>query len=96
MDERKDPNQGEGDRTSARRYDEHVEGFIAEGKVESAAREAEEYVEREPKDAARAERTARRGPHGLRGTVEQIVEEVVGKGRSLLERMRARMAHARR
>jgi hypothetical protein len=96
MDDRKDPNQGEGDRQSARRYDEHVEDFVAEGKVDEAAREAKTYVEREPKDAARAERTARRGPHGLRGKVEDIVEDVLGKGRALVERVRARIAHARK
>jgi hypothetical protein len=96
MNDRKDPNQGEGDRASARRYDNHVEEFVSEGKVEPAARDAEEYVEREPKDAARAERTARRGPHGLRGQIEGIVEEAVGKGRALFERMRARIAHARK
>jgi hypothetical protein len=96
MDDRKDPNQGEGDRMSARRYDAHVEEFVAEGKVEPAAREAEDYVEREPKDAARAERTARRGPHGLLGRVEDIVEEVLGKGRSVLERVRMRIAHTRK
>ncbi len=63
MDDRKDPNQGEGDRISARRYDRHVEEFVRGGKVPPAAHDAKHYVENDPEGAARAERTARRGPH---------------------------------
>jgi hypothetical protein len=96
MDDPKDPNQGEGDRISAKRYDDHVETFVSEGKVDNAAHEAEAYVERDPKSAARAERTARRGPHGLRGQLEEIVEELLGKARGMIERLRMRFAHARR
>jgi hypothetical protein len=84
----KDPNQGEGDRASARRYDEHVRDFVAEGKVEPAATQARDYVEREPGDAAKAEATAKRGPKGRWASVDQIVE----KGRSVFERLRARLA----
>jgi hypothetical protein len=89
MDQRKDPNQGEGDRKSARRYDKHVEEFVSEGRVPEAAHEAKDYVEREPSDAARAERDARRGP---RGRYRATLDELVAKGRSLLERFRARVA----
>jgi len=42
-----DPEQGEGDRKSARRYNRKLREFIAEGKVEGAAHEAETHVERE-------------------------------------------------
>ena len=84
----KDPNQGEGDRASARRYDDHVRDFVAEGKVDPAAREASTYVEREPDDAAKAEERAKRGPPGRWASVDQIVT----KGRSVFERLRARFA----
>jgi hypothetical protein len=90
MTDRKDPNQGEGDRISGRRYDRHVEEFVAEGKVPPAARNAKEYVEKDPEGAARAERAARRGPHGYLG----MIEAVVAKGRSMFERMRARITAA--
>jgi hypothetical protein len=79
----KDPNQGEGDRGSARRYDKNVRDFVAEGKVETAADDARAYVEREPAAAAKAEAAAKRGPGA--GTT---VESVIAKGQSLLERVR--------
>ena len=96
MSQRKDPNQGEGDRLSARRYDRHVREFIAEGKVPKmegaserwragpdAADEARLFVERDPDDAAKAERAAKRGPSGSRSA---SVDEIVAKGRSVMER----------
>lgn len=90
MTDRKDPNQGEGDRISARRYDDHVEEFVAEGKVPPAAYGAKAYVEKDPEGAERAERAARRGPHGYRG----MIEEIVAKGRSMFERVCARITAA--
>ena len=69
----KDPNQGEGDRTSARRYNRDLREFISEGRVEPAARQAEHYVEAHPDEAMRAERKAKHGPMGwLERTVESI------------------------
>ena len=69
----KEPNQGEGDRVSARRYNRDLRDFISEGRVEPAAREAERFVEAHPADAARAERKAKHGPMGwLERTVESI------------------------
>jgi len=79
-----DPNQGEGDRTAARRYDQHVREFVAGGKVEPAARDAESFVERRPDEAARAERKARRGP---RPTWVSL-DELVAKGKTALDRLR--------
>jgi hypothetical protein len=81
MDDRKDPNQGEGDRESARRYDRHVEEFVAKGKVRRAAQGAERYIEKDPEGAARAERTARRGPHA----VKSMIEGIIAKGRALFD-----------
>lgn len=84
MSQDKDPNQGEGDRASARRYDKHVEEFVGEGKVAEAANEARDYVERNPDDASKAERQAKRGP----GARHLSVDELVSKGHSVIERVR--------
>jgi hypothetical protein len=92
MDDRKDPNQGEGDRISARRYDRHVRKFVRDGKVWPAAHEAEQFVEQDPRAAARAERTARRGPHGYLG----LVQRAIGIGWGLLERVRSALHGLRR
>ena len=90
MSQQKDPNQGEGDRASARRYDNHVRDFVTEGKVEAAAGDARAYVEREPDDAAKAEAAAKRGP-GINATVDQVI----AKGHSLLDRVRPMVARLR-
>ncbi|MDB4961376.1 MAG: hypothetical protein JWP01_1375 [Myxococcales bacterium] len=78
------PNQGEGDKISARHYNREVREFVADGKVEEAAREAAHYVESEPQDAARAEKAARKGPHPARVSVD----ELVAKGRTVIDRVR--------
>ena len=75
---------GEGDRASARRYNADVREFMAEGKVDEAAREAAAYVEADPEDAKRAERAARKGQHRTRVSVD----ELVAKGRTVVERVR--------
>jgi hypothetical protein len=80
----KDPNQGEGDRISARHYNRGVREFVQEGKVDEAAREAADYVEAEPDDAKRAERVAKRGPHPTRVSVDDLV----AKGRNVFDRVR--------
>ncbi|HSD87798.1 MAG TPA: hypothetical protein VLB44_09805 [Kofleriaceae bacterium] len=84
MSQDKDPNQGEGDRISARRYDNHVSEFVAEGKVPDAAKEARNYVERDPEDAVKAEERAKRGPFSTRVSVD----ELVAKGHTVIERIR--------
>lgn len=71
MDNRK--NQGEGDRVSARQYNQDVRSFVASGKVDDAARRAEDYVTANPAEAARAERKAKAGPVGwLARTVDSL------------------------
>jgi len=92
MDDRKDPNQGEGDRESDRRYREHLDDFISRGKVRRAAQGAERYVEKDPEGAARAERAARRGPHGYMG----VVEDLLARGKTIFERVKARVTAATR
>ena len=91
MSQDKDPNQGEGDRMSGRRYDRHVREFIAEGKVPDAANEARLFVEREPDDAAKAEAAAKRGPMSARFT---SVDQIVAKGQSVIERVRPMVKRA--
>ncbi len=80
----KDPNQGEGDKLSARRYDNHVREFIADGKVEPAAEQARSYVERHPDDAEKSEAKARRGP----GHRFAALDELLAKGQSVIDRVR--------
>lgn len=87
---RKDPNQGEGDRMSARTYNMHAQEFVAEGKVDEAARDAAQFVESEPAEAQRAEAAARRGPRGTKVSVD----ELVGMGRSVIDRVRPYVARA--
>lgn len=82
-------NQGEGDRESARRYDKHLREFISEGKVKPAATEARDFVAAKPDEAAAAERTAKRGPHG------HIYDNLVAKARSWLARLRETAHRAR-
>jgi hypothetical protein len=91
MSQDKDPNQGEGDRISARRYDKHVREFIGEGKVPDAADEARLFVEREPEDAAKAEAA---GKHGPKATRWASVDELVTKGQSVVERVRPMVSRA--
>ena len=83
------PNQGEGDRVSARRYNRDVREFVAEGKVDQAAEDARRFLEREPEAAANAEAKAKRGPkkHGTRVSVD----ELVAKGRTVIERVMHRL-----
>lgn len=79
-----DPNQGEGDKASARHYNRDLREFIAEGKVDEAAEEARLYVDRDPDDAERAEARAKRGPRG-KGV---SVDELIAKGKSVVDRVR--------
>ncbi|MBS1119533.1 MAG: hypothetical protein H6Q90_1761 [Deltaproteobacteria bacterium] len=86
----KDPNQGEGDKMSARHYGRSVREFIAEGKVDDAARNAKAYVERSPDLAERAERRARKGPRGTRVSVD----ELIARSRSAVDRVMAMLERA--
>jgi hypothetical protein len=85
-----DPNQGEGDKASARHYNRDLREFIAEGKVDEAAEEARVYVERDPDDAERAEAKAKRGPRG-KGV---SVDELIAKGKTVVDRVRPYIARA--
>lgn len=78
-------NQGEGDKVSARHYNRAAREFVADGKVDDAARDAARYVEAEPEDATRAEAAARKGP---KGQTRVSVDELVAKGRTVVDRVR--------
>jgi hypothetical protein len=78
-------NQGEGNRTAARHYNDAASEFAEnDQKVEQAARDAASYVEAEPEDAKRAESQAKRGPKGTRVSVDELVE----MGRSVMDRVK--------
>ena len=92
---KRDDNQGEGDRLSAREYNEQLREFMDHGKVAPAAHEAKAYVERNPEDAARAEREAKRGPASSQASgVTGLVEDLAGKARAYAERARPIVARA--
>lgn len=74
----------DGDRIAARRHDGYVREFVAGDKVEPAARDPRVYVERQPEDAGRAERKAKRGPQPTWVTVD----ELVAKGRTVVDRVK--------
>jgi hypothetical protein len=79
-----DSNQGEGDKVSARHYNEQLREFVAGDKVDPAARDAKAYVDQHPAEATRAERQAKRGPTGTRVSLD----ELLAKGRTMVERVR--------
>jgi len=79
-----DANEGEGNRTSARHYNQQLREFVAGGKVEPAAHAAEAYVRQKPEEAARAEQKAQRGPHPTRVSLD----EMVAKSRTVVDRVR--------
>ena len=85
-----DKNQGEGDKISAREYNEAATEFVAEGKVDEAARDAATFVEAEPEEAKRAEAAGRRGPKGTKVGVDELVD----MGRTVIDRVRPYVARA--
>jgi len=89
-----DANQGEGDRSAARHYGEQLREFVGAGKVVPAARAAEAYVEQHPVEAARAERTARRGPSTAQASLGDLITAgiaVVERARPIVERALGRL-----
>lgn len=56
----KNRNQGEGDRESAKRYNERTEKFVKSGRVDKAAREAVNMSEEEKRAAEQAEQAGKR------------------------------------
>jgi hypothetical protein len=52
-------NEGEGNRTAARQYNNAQRRFVRSGKVEEQAREAEQSLDREKRELERAEAVGR-------------------------------------
>ncbi|MBI1179832.1 MAG: hypothetical protein GC201_04690 [Alphaproteobacteria bacterium] len=58
-------NQGEGDKESARKYNQETEDYAKSGKAEKAAKDAEKAVEGKERDALlEAERVGKSHSHG--------------------------------
>ncbi len=81
-------NQGEGDKASARRYNQHAEEFVADGRVNKAAADAREFVEAAPAEAMAAERAAKHGPS------KGLLDDLVAKGRNVVDRVRPMIERA--
>ena len=64
-------------------------GFVPDAtKVDAAAKNAKDFVERDPAGAKQAERVAKRGPR-------MSVDELVAKGQSVVDRVRRAMSTLR-
>ena len=57
-------NEGEGNKTAAREYDEAQRRFVESGKVDKKAREAETSLATEKAELERAEAVGKRHSHG--------------------------------
>ena len=57
-------NEGEGNKTAAREYNEAQRRFVESGKVNEKAREAEKSLDTEKDELARAEAVGKRHSHG--------------------------------
>ncbi|MBA2541804.1 MAG: hypothetical protein H0V17_19325 [Deltaproteobacteria bacterium] len=75
-------NEGEGNRTAARSYNDGLQSFIASDKVEPAAQEAKQFVDHNPTQAERDEMAGKAGPRPLVRRVEELVTE----GRAMVDR----------
>jgi hypothetical protein len=84
-------NEGEGSRTAAREYNAGVQSFIADDKVEPAAREAKDYVEHHPTEAEREEMAGKAGPRPIARRVEDLIIE----GRAMVDRAVSRVRRVR-
>ena len=57
-------NEGEGNKTAARQYNEAQHKFAKSGKVEDKAREAEHALDKDKQELERAEAIGKRHSHG--------------------------------
>jgi len=57
-------NEGEGNKTAAREYNESQRRFVGSGKVEEKAREAEKALASDQRELERAEAIGKRHSHG--------------------------------
>jgi len=80
------PNQGEGDKVSARKYNDKAMAFVGENRVEQAAEQAKDFVEANPAQAKADEETAKAGPSPIRHRIDELVME----GKAMLARAKAK------
>lgn len=59
-------NEGEGNRTAAKVYNDATTRFAKSGKVEKAARDAEDSLDSEAQELSKAEKAGRKPAHGER------------------------------
>ena len=57
-------NEGEGNKTAAREYNQAQRQFVESGKVDEKAREAEKSLDKEKSELERAEAIGKRHSHG--------------------------------
>jgi hypothetical protein len=57
-------NEGEGNRTAAKEYNDATQRFVKSGKVEEAARKAEKDLESDTGAMSEAEKAGRKPAHG--------------------------------
>ena len=86
----KDPNQGEGDRVSARSYEQKLKEFMSEGKVDPAARDAARAVDGPEGPALRAAEEAGKAPART-----GVVDALKGVGRAFMTGARAAIEQAK-
>ena len=95
-DRPKDPNQGEGDRESARRYNQHVREYVVRGDPRGAARDARDAVEGpEGPSLEAAEERGKAPAHStrleqLRGLARRVRRVVSNRLADLGDRLAAR------
>ena len=94
---KKDRNEGEGNRTAARDYNDGLQSFLATTDIEPAAREAKQFVDSHPAEASAAERKASEGPAPIRRRIEELISEgraiatrLIARGKKMIERARAK------
>ena len=94
---KKDRNEGEGNRTAARDYNDGLQSFLATTDIEPAAREAKRFVDSHPAEASAAERKASEGPAPIRRRLEELISEVraiatrlINRGKKITERARTK------
>lgn len=79
-------NQGEGDKASARKYNEKAMQFAGSNKVEQAAKEAKDFVDANPAEARADEEIAKAGPSPIRTRINELVTE----GKAMLAKAKAK------
>jgi hypothetical protein len=73
-------NEGEGNRTAARRYDQAQQEYVRSGHAERAAEQAEEAIDSAEGDELRAAEDFGKSQHAEQADLRDDLEEVAGIG----------------